>query len=550
MLKIENYIGGEMVKPASGEYLENFNPATGEVYSQIPDSDDRDVNLATDAASAAFPAWSRTSPEDRFTVLMRLVLLIERDADELALAESIDNGKPLSLAKVMDIPRAASNFRFYATAAMHTANESHDTLGQAINYTLRQPLGVVGCISPWNLPLYLFTWKIAPAIAAGCTVVAKPSEVTPMTAYLLSNLCLEAGLPAGVLNIVHGLGSKVGSAIVAHKDVKAISFTGGTKTGEEIARVAAPMFKKLSLELGGKNPNIIFADCNYEEMLATTVRSSFSNQGEICLCGSRIFVERQIYEKFRSDFVDEVSKLKVGDPLEADTDVGAIASKQHFDKIMSYIELAKTEGGNILCGGRSVDLTAETPRRGEEKAETRPVGSVPDAENPRSASSPPAAGAGVAGFSSPPGLRRDVDASSAGWSADGVVGGRQLKGWFIEPTIVEGLPHDCRTNQEEIFGPVVTIMPFDTEEEVLNYANNVRYGLSATVWTENLSCALRVSAALESGIVWVNCWLLRDLRTPFGGVKDSGIGREGGFEALKFFTEEKNVCINVGNKDK
>jgi aminomuconate-semialdehyde/2-hydroxymuconate-6-semialdehyde dehydrogenase len=507
MLKIENYIGGEMVKPASGEYLENFNPATGEVYSHIPDSDDRDVNLATDAASAAFPAWSQTSPEDRFTVLMRLVSLIERDADELALAESIDNGKPLSLAKVMDIPRAASNFRFYATAAMHTANESHDSVGQnAINYTLRQPLGVVGCISPWNLPLYLFTWKIAPAIAAGCTVVAKPSEVTPMTAYLLSKLCIEAGLPAGVLNIVHGTGPKVGSAIVAHKDVKAISFTGGTKTGEEIARVAAPMFKKLSLELGGKNPNIIFADCNYEEMLATTVRSSFSNQGEICLCGSRIFVERSMYERFREDFVARVAALKVGDPLAPDTDVGAIVSKSHFDKIMSYIELAKTEGGNILTGGNKAEPPASAGgrERGNIQVDSQP------------AALPPA-------------------------YADGSA----LNGYFIEPTVIENLSHDCRTNQEEIFGPVVTIMPFDTEEEVLNYANSVRYGLSATVWTENLSRAHRVAAKLESGIVWVNCWLLRDLRTPFGGVKDSGVGREGGFEALRFFTEEKNVCVKL-----
>src|SRR5688572_11747873 len=297
-----------------------------------------------------------TPPEERFTILMRLVSLIERDLEPLALAESIDNGKPVSLARAVDIPRAVANFRFYATAAMHTWNESHETVGQAINYTLRQPLGVVGCISPWNLPLYLFTWKIAPAIAAGCTVVAKPSEVTPMTAYLLSKLCIEAGMPAGVLNIVHGTGPKVGSAIVAHKDVKAISFTGGTKTGEGIARTAAPMFKKLSLELGGKNPNIIFADCDYEEMLATTVRSSFSNQGEICLCGSRIFVERPIYEQFKRDFVERVSALKIGDPLEPDTDVGAIVSKQHFDKILSYIELAKEEGGSILTGGQQVHL--------------------------------------------------------------------------------------------------------------------------------------------------------------------------------------------------
>lgn len=480
MVKIENYIGGELAAPILGRYLENFEPATGQVYSQIPDSDERDVEQAVEAAKAAFPAWSMTPAEERFAILMRLVGLIERDLESLALAESTDNGKPVSLALAVDIPRAIANFRFYATAAMHTANESHDTTGLAINYTLRQPLGVVGCISPWNLPLYLFTWKIAPALAAGCTVVAKPSEVTPMTAYLLSKLCIEAGLPAGVLNIVHGTGPKVGSAIVAHPDVKAISFTGGTKTGEAIARTAAPMFKKLSLELGGKNPNIIFADCNYEEMLATTVRSSFSNQGEICLCGSRIFVERPMYEQFKKDFVERVSALKVGDPQEAETDVGAIVSEQHFEKIMSYVVLARQEGGQILTGGKQALLD-----------------------------------------------------------------GRCADGWFIEPTIIEGLSHDCRTNQEEIFGPVVTIMPFDTEEEVLGYANSVRYGLSATVWTENLSRAHRVSSKLEAGIVWVNCWLLRDLRTPFGGVKDSGMGREGGFEALRFFTEEKNVCVKV-----
>lgn len=484
MQLIQNYVNGKIVEPQSDAYLDNFEPATGEVYSQIADSDERDVDLAVEAAKAAFPTWSATSAEERFAILMRLCGLIERDLEDLARAESRDNGKPVTLARTIDIPRAIANFRFYATAAMHLSNESYDTVGRdAINYTLRQPLGVVGCISPWNLPLYLFTWKIAPAIAAGCTVVAKPSEVTPMTAFLLSKLCIEAGLPPGVLNIVHGLGPKVGSAIVAHRDTKAISFTGGTKTGEEIARVAAPMFKKLSLELGGKNPNIIFADCNYDEMLATTIRSSFSNQGEICLCGSRIFVERPIYERFKTDFVTRVAALKVGDPADDATDVGAIVSKQHFDKIMSYIELAKTEGGTILTGGSEPGAIATGPRC--------------------------------------------------------------TSGYFIQPTVVEGLPFDCRTNKEEIFGPVVTIMPFDTEDEVLGYANSVRYGLSATLWTEDLSRAHRMAASLESGIVWINCWLLRDLRTPFGGVKDSGMGREGGFEALRFFTEEKNVCVRI-----
>ena len=480
MLKIENYINGGLIAPVSDKYLDNYNPATGEVYSLIPDSDERETEAAVKAAKAAFPIWSKTSADERHDILMRIVSLLERDLDSLAEAESVDNGKPKTLAKAVDIPRAVSNFKFYATAAMHTATEAHETVGQAINYTLRQPLGVVGCISPWNLPLYLFSWKIAPALAAGCTVVAKPSEITPMTAFLLSKLCIEAGLPDGVLNIVHGLGTKAGAAIVTHKDVKGISFTGGTKTGEWIAREAAPKFKKLSLELGGKNPNIIFADCNYEEMLATTVRSSFSNQGQICLCGSRIFVEKPLYENFCGDFVERVKQLKIGDPLDESTDVGAIVSQPHLEKILFYIDLAQEEGGSILTGGKQIKLE-----------------------------------------------------------------GRCANGYFIEPTIIENLSHDCRTNREEIFGPVVTITPFDTEDEVLRYANSVEYGLSATVWTENLSRAHRIAEKLESGIIWVNTWLLRDLRTPFGGMKSSGVGREGGFEALRFFTEEKNVCIKI-----
>jgi aminomuconate-semialdehyde/2-hydroxymuconate-6-semialdehyde dehydrogenase len=480
MFKIENYINGELAKPASGEFLENFNPATGAVYSLIPDSDERDVSRAAESAKKAFRPWSKLSGEQRHDYLMRVAALIERDSDALARAESVDNGKPLTLAKTVDIPRAAANFKFYATAAMHFSSEAHETVGQAINYTLRQPLGVVGCISPWNLPLYLFTWKIAPALAAGCTVVAKPSEITPMTAFLLSKLCIEAGLPAGVLNIVHGAGAKAGAAVVQNREVKAISFTGGTRTGEWIAREAAPKFKKLSLELGGKNPNIVFADCNYEEMLQTTVRSSFSNQGQICLCGSRVFVEKPLYERFKTDFVARVKNLKIGDPLDEKTNVGAIVSRAHFEKILSYIDLANAEGGKILTGGSEVKLS-----------------------------------------------------------------GRCADGYFIEPTVIENLSEGCRTNQEEIFGPVVTIQPFDSEDEVLNYANSVEYGLSATVWTENLSRAHRVAESLESGIVWVNTWMLRDLRTPFGGMKNSGVGREGGFEALRFFTEEKNVCIKI-----
>jgi len=480
MDQILNYINGKLEKPISGSYLDNINPAEGKVYSSLPDSDFNDVQKAVEAASNAFASWSEMSAAKRAEILLRIAELIDRDLDKLALAESIDQGKPLKLAKSVDIPRASANLRFYATASMHVSSESHLMEGEAINYTTQTPIGVAGCISPWNLPLYLFTWKIAPALAAGCTVVAKPSELTPMTAFLFSKLCIESGLPDGVLNIVHGLGSKVGQAIVEHPDVSVISFTGGTVTGKKIASTAAPMFKKLSLELGGKNPNIIFTDCDFEQAVSTSIHSSFSNQGEICLCGSRILVERSLYEKFVTEFVKRTKELVVGDPLEDKTRIGAMVSEAHMNKVLSYIELAKTEGGEIICGGNQIS-----------------------------------------------------------------VAGRCATGYFIEPTIIVGLDQNCRTNQEEIFGPVVTIMAFDTEEEAINYANSNAYGLSATIWTENLKRAHRVSHQIKSGIIWVNCWLLRDLRTPFGGMKQSGIGREGGWEALQFFTETKNVCIKL-----
>jgi len=480
MEKIKNYINGELAAPASNQYIDNYNPATGEIYSCVPDSDERVVAMAVAAAQKAFPKWSITPVEERSRLLMRVSQLIDQNRDKLALAESIDNGKPVWLAKSVDIPRASSNFHFFATAIIHFSSEAHIMADTAINYTLRQPLGIAGCISPWNLPLYLFTWKIAPALAAGNCVIGKPSEITPMTAYMLSKLCIDAGLPPGVLNIVHGYGHKVGAAISAHPKISAISFTGSTRTGAEIAKIAAPRFKKLSLEMGGKNPNIIFADCNYEEMLQTTLRSSFSNQGEICLCGSRIFIERPVYEKFKNDFVARTKKLQVGDPLLESSNLGAVVSRTHYEKILYYIELAKQEGGKILCGGKPAKVE-----------------------------------------------------------------GRCANGWFVEPTVIEGLSSDCRTNQEEIFGPVVTIMPFDSEEEVLQYANSTQYGLATTIWTENLTRAHRLANAIQSGIIWINCWMLRDLRTPFGGMKNSGLGREGGLEALRFFTEPKNVCVKL-----
>ena len=475
---IQNYIGGEFMAPCGQQYLDVMNPATGDIYSQVPDSQAEDVNLAVAAAAKAWPQWRNTSLNDRFTLLNKIADLIELHLEELALAETNDNGKPLWLSKAVDIPRAAENFRFFATAILHYATDSHHMPGLALNYTLRQPVGIVGCISPWNLPLYLFSWKIAPALAAGNCVVAKPSEVTPMTGYLLSKIAEEAGLPAGVLNIVHGNGPGCGSAIVRHPDIKAISFTGSTRAGREIAGIAGPMLKKTSLELGGKNPNIIFADCDWEKMMKTTVQSSFTNQGEICLCGSRILVEESIYERFKNELVARAHKMKVGDPLLPESRLGAMVSKVHFEKVMGCIELAKQEGGAILTGGRALQ---------------------PE--------------------------------------------GRCANGYFIEPTIIEGLGPDCRSNMEEIFGPVVTLQSFKTEEEALALANCSEYGLSATIWTENLNRAHKISEAVNSGIIWVNCWLLRDLRTPFGGMKQSGTGREGGWNALNFVTEPKNVCI-------
>ena len=477
-MNIQNYINGDYQLPLSNVYIDNYNPSNGEVYGKIPNSSSKDVAIAFEAANTAFRSWSKTTLEERSRILIKISELLEANLERFAKAESIDNGKPLSLATSIDIPRAASNFRFFGNAITQFASESHESVGlNAVNFTLRQPLGVVGCISPWNLPLYLFTWKIAPAIAAGNCVIAKPSEVTPMTAYLLGKICTEAGLPKGVLNIVHGLGTTTGQAIVEHPNIKAISFTGGTSTGAHIARVAAPMFKKLSLELGGKNPNIIFADCDYNKMLETTVRSSFANQGQICLCGSRIFVEEKIYEKFKKDFVQKVKQLKVGHPLDASTNIGALVSKPHLEKVESYIKIAEDEGAKILCGG--LEVTVE-------------------------------------GFEN---------------------------GYYLQPTVIEVQNNSCRINQEEVFGPVVTIMPFTTDKEALRLANDVKYGLSATLWTNNLNRTMQFSQKLQTGIVWVNTWMLRDLRTPFGGAKASGVGREGGFEALRFFTESKNICI-------
>lgn len=479
MEKIYNYINGELVEPCSGNFIENYNPSNGKVYSLIPDSNENDIDNAVASAKTAFETWGATTKKYRSDLLMRLADKIEEHTEELIIAESIDNGKPESLARLVDIPRASENFRFFATAILHFSSEIHEMDGKAINYTLREPIGVAACISPWNLPIYLLTWKIAPALAAGNTVVAKPSEITPMTAYILSKICIEVGFPPGVLNIVHGIGSKMGDALTSHPDTPIVSFTGGTQTGQHISKLAAPMFKKLSLELGGKNPNIIFADANFDKSVAIAVKAAFSNQGQICLCGSRLFIEKTIYEKFKIALIEKASLLKVGNPKE-NVDLGAIVSKEHMNKILSKIEEAKSLGGKILLGGKRKILNGECKN-----------------------------------------------------------------GYYIEPTIIEGLPYNCSVNQEEIFGPVLTLIPFDSEEEVIQMANSTKYGLSASIFTENISKGHRLAAKIKSGIVWINTWLLRDLRIPFGGMKQSGVGREGGFKSLQFFTEPKNVCVKL-----
>jgi len=485
MIKIQNLIDGSLRPSHAGGVLESVDPATAKAFATLPEGDASDAALAIDAARRAFPGWRDTAATERSGLLLRLADLVESRIDLLAHEESRDSGKPVHVARTLDIPRAAANLRFFATAILHWSSRSHMTDagvsggGRALNVTMKQPRGPAGCISPWNLPLYLLTWKIAPALATGSTVVAKPSEITPLTAFRLAELSIEAGFPPGVLNIVHGLGSTVGAAIVAHPEVPTITFTGGSRTGAEIARVAGPMFKRLSLELGGKNATILFEDVALETILPIVVRSCFANSGQICLCGSRLLVHRRILDPFVKAFMAAVAQLRIGDPLDSTTDLGPLVSSQHRAKVEACIELARCEGGRILCGGG------------------------------RPARLPP----------------------------------RCRDGFFLEPTVIDGLPQHCRTNREEIFGPVVTIQPFDHEEEAIAIANDVPYGLAASVWTNHHQRAHRVAAALCAGTVWVNTWLHRDLRVPFGGMKESGIGREGGEAALEFFTETKNVCF-------
>lgn len=469
MQYFENYIDGKT--SATEDYLDVYEPATGRVYGQVANSTASDLEQAISAAKAAFPTWSGMDSDRRSRILLRLSELIEENLDRLAEMESRDTGKPLSHARSIDIPRAAANFRFFASAIVSWQSESNTT-ENALNYTRRVPIGVVGCISPWNLPLYLFTWKLAPALAVGNCVIGKPSELTPATATLLGELASAAGLPPGVLNILHGKGAHVGQALVSHEGVPAISFTGGTDTGRTIGRLAAGRFKKVSLELGGKNPVIVFEDCNLTEAVETSIRSAFANQGEICLCGSRILVEDSIYDRFKSMFIKGVNELRVGDPKEK-VDMGALISAGHLEKVDRYVQEAKKEGAELLTGGHR--------------------------------------------------LNRD--------------------GYFYAPTALEGMDNSCRIVQEEVFGPVVTLQPFKSAEEAIRLANSTPYGLAASIWTSNVNRAHQVAHQVKAGVIWINCWMLRDLRTPFGGMKASGVGREGGEEALRFFTETQNVCV-------
>ena len=477
---IFNYINGDFVSPRSNEYLDVFEPATGCLYARVPNSNNEDVEDAIEAARNAFPIWSNLSVKKRSDYLSDIALDLISDQDRLAIWESRDSGKPITLARTLDIPRAIENFTFFIDFIKSFKLDYFITSDESNNHIQRLPLGIVACISPWNLPLYLFTWKIIPALIVGNTVIAKPSEITPYSAFKLAQICKKNNLPPGVLNILNGNGESVGDPLVSHPKIKAVSFTGGTSTGKKIAQNTAISFKKTSLEMGGKNPAIIFADCNYEEMLNSLVKSSFTNQGQICLCSSRIIVEKKVYEKFKIDFVKKVSKIIIGDPIKPETQFGAISSKEHFDKINYYVDLIKEEKGSILFGGKILEINQ-----------------------------------------------------------------RCKNGWFLEPTIVEGLGPESRINKEEIFGPIVTLQPFETVQEAINIANQSDYGLSATIWTGDSVRGGEISKKIYAGVIWINCWMLRDLRTPFGGMKQSGLGREGGLDVLHFFTEQKNICKPV-----
>jgi aminomuconate-semialdehyde/2-hydroxymuconate-6-semialdehyde dehydrogenase len=475
MIEVRNYINGKFV--TTENTIEDINPANGEVIANIPKSGLNEVNDAANSAGLAREYWTGLSIEERSLWLDKIADALESKSDEIASLESLDTGKPISLAKAVDASRSVANFRFFAEFARDYKDEKFE-MEDAINHVILKPVGIAGLITPWNLPLYLLSWKIAPAIVMGNTVVAKPSELTPLTANLLAEVIHDVGLPNGVVNIVHGLGSEVGQAIVEHPKINLISFTGGTVTGKKVAETAAPMFKKLSLELGGKNATIVLEDTNLDESIPGIARAGFLNQGQVCLCGSRILISDKIWDEFVSKFVDYVKGMKVGDPSLDDSDLGALVSIAHRDKVESYIHLAQREGGEILCGGKTPNLSSPFD-----------------------------------------------------------------KGAFLEPTVVSGLSHMSRTATEEIFGPVVTLHPFGTDEEAIEMANCTDYGLAGSVWSGNSERGANIAKKMETGMVWVNTWLHRDLRVPFGGVKDSGVGREGGRWSLAFFSEAVNICV-------
>ncbi len=475
LITLNNFIDGALAAPQNAQYLDCVEPATGAVYARVPDSDAADLDRAVAAATRAFPAWRATPHEARAAMMRKLADLVEARFEAFARAESIDNGKPISLARATDIPRAIANLRNFASADTRTLQQTFEK-ENSTSRTERSPIGVVAVISPWNLPLLLFTWKLAPALMAGNCVIAKPSEITPMTAFMLSELLNDAGFPPGVVNILHGRGGSIGAAITAHPRIRAISFTGGTATGLAIYQGAASQLKKASLELGGKNATIVFADADFEKAVAGTAASAFTNQGQVCLCSERILIEHSIYEKFRDALVARTEQIIIGDPLDEKTTHGATVSHAHMEKILAGIALAKSEGGTLLTGGK----------------------------------------------------RRIIE-------------GRCANGFFVEPTLFEGLSMQCKINQDEVFGPIATLIPFTTEEEALALANATEYGLSASVFTGDDARAARMASSIDAGIVWLNCWNVRDLDTPFGGMKKSGIGREGKQRALEFFTEEKTI---------
>jgi len=479
-LKLANFIGGRLCPPSSGDYLESINPATGQLDSLVPRSGPADLEEAVAAAEAAAPTWRALGSRGRARIMINLAELLEGHLEELVQAEVDDNGMTRAFAAGVEVPRGAANLRSFARAALEFCLPREFATPEARGYVSQHPVGVVGTISPWNLPLLSFTWKIAPALAAGNAVIAKPSEVTPKTAYLLSTYLNQAGFPPGVLNLLHGTGNSVGELVTRHPAISRISFTGSTATGRHIGLACAEGFKKPPLlEMGGKNPSIVFADADLSKAVEGVKRAAFTNQGQVCLCGSRIYIEKSIYNRFREALVASTEGIVVGDPLDPQTQHGATISGAHLEKILSYLELAREEGGRLLCGGEQVNMV-----------------------------------------------------------------GRCAGGYFVRPTLFEGLPVDCRTNQEEIFGPVATLTPFQDEEEAVELANHSSYGLSATVWTEDMERAFRVVDTLDVGMPWINCWNLRVLETPFGGFKNSGNGhREGVPDAMEFFAEKKTVTM-------